>query len=84
MKSNLTLSATGAEGGEGQRTHTQVLANSINASLLSLVHAWLLAKKGNGDDDVSNGRCFSFGGDALDLLFVGIVAYGWTNNVPVS
>ncbi|BDD56280.1 hypothetical protein MAP00_001753 [Monascus purpureus] len=68
FKASLTLSATGSEGNDTQRTHNQVLANSIVASILSLLYAYLHAK------NKSRGQCFSFGGDALDLLTVGIVA----------
>lgn len=72
IKAQLTLSATGSHGGEGARTHVQVLANSIAATILSLAHAWALAKKkGNGDSSV---QCFSSGRNAADLLVVGIVA----------
>lgn len=66
----MTLSATGAEGGEEQRTHNQVLANSIVSSVLTLLHARFLIAR----EDL-RGSCFSFGGDAVDLLVVGIVAY---------
>ncbi|KAL4806277.1 integral membrane protein DUF92-domain-containing protein [Aspergillus unguis] len=69
IKAQLTLSATGSHGGEGARTHIQVLANSIVASVLCLAHAWALKNKssdGNG--------CFSTGRSADDLLVVGIIA----------
>lgn len=69
VKARLTLSATGAEGGEGQRTHIQVLANSVVATVLVLLHAWVLACS-----DEEEG-CFSVGGRAGDVLVVGIVAY---------
>ncbi|KAF5858135.1 hypothetical protein ETB97_004782, partial [Aspergillus alliaceus] len=42
VKARLTLSATGSEGGEGQRTHIQVLANSIVATVLILAHTYIL------------------------------------------
>ncbi|CAI7592651.1 unnamed protein product [Penicillium glandicola] len=67
IKSRLTLSATGAEGGEGPRNHIQVLANSIVATVLSIAHAIILAKTGTES-------CFSLGRNAADILMVGIVA----------
>ncbi|KAJ5098217.1 hypothetical protein N7532_005218 [Penicillium argentinense] len=69
VKARLTLSATGADGGEGPRNHIQVLANSLVATVLSIAHAAVLAK--NPADS-----CFSFGQSAADILMVGIVAYG--------
>ncbi|THC90554.1 hypothetical protein EYZ11_009995 [Aspergillus tanneri] len=69
VKARLTLSATGSEGGEGQRTHVQVLANSIVASVLILLHARALSVPG-----LDTSGCFSNGGQTADLLVVGIVA----------
>ncbi|GKZ17964.1 hypothetical protein AbraCBS73388_010905 [Aspergillus brasiliensis] len=69
VKARLTLSATGSEGGEGQRTHIQVLANSVVATVLALLHTYVLAGK-----PASATQCFSNGYDAADLLVVGIVA----------
>ncbi|KAL4920721.1 integral membrane protein DUF92-domain-containing protein [Aspergillus aurantiobrunneus] len=71
IKAQLTLSATGSHGGEGSRTHIQVLANSIVASVLSLAHAWVLAN--NKEVDGSSADCFSNGRHAADLLMVGII-----------
>ncbi|KAF7592907.1 hypothetical protein BBP40_012227 [Aspergillus hancockii] len=68
VKARLTLSATGSGGGEGQRTHVQVLANSIVATVLTLIHTYVLAMKGPSLE------CFSNGKHAADLLTVGIVA----------
>jgi uncharacterized membrane protein len=65
----LTLSATGTEGGEGPRNHIQVLANSIVGTVLSIVHAIVLAKSTGTES------CFSLGQNAADILIVGIVAY---------
>lgn len=42
VKARLTLSSTGSSGGEGSRTHIQVLANSAVASVLILLHCWQL------------------------------------------
>ncbi|KAJ5558849.1 hypothetical protein N7535_009269 [Penicillium sp. DV-2018c] len=67
IKSRLTLSATGAEGGEGARNHIQVLANSVVATILSIAHAIVLAR-------TSTESCFSLGRNAADILMVGIVA----------
>ncbi|KAL4893566.1 integral membrane protein DUF92-domain-containing protein [Aspergillus ambiguus] len=70
IKARLTLSATGSEGGEGQRTHIQVLANSIVATVLILVHTYFIAKERKSDLE----SCFSNGRHAADLFVVGIVA----------
>ncbi|PYI06738.1 hypothetical protein BO78DRAFT_407164 [Aspergillus sclerotiicarbonarius CBS 121057] len=72
IKARLTLSATGSEGGEGQRTHIQVLANSVVATVLILLHTYVLAGKPTAQNDAT--QCFSNGHDAADLLVVGIVA----------
>lgn len=72
IKSGLTLSATGSEGGETQRTHSQVLANSIVATVLVILHTYTLRYKYAHTED---GPCFSFGQHAADILAVGIVAY---------
>lgn len=76
VKKNLTLSSKGASGGEGPRTHTQVLANSLVASILSVLHArQLYARQDaivNMQPHVSDSFvCYPWRGD---LLFVGIVA----------
>ena len=68
VKSRLTLSAAGAEGGEGPRNHIQVLANSVVATMLSIAHAIVLSKS-------SSDSCFSLGHNTADILIVGIVAY---------
>ncbi|KAJ5178246.1 uncharacterized protein N7500_000945 [Penicillium coprophilum] len=68
IKSHLTLSATGAEGGEGPRNHIQVLANSIVATILSIAHAIVLSKTTGTES------CFSLGHNVADILMVGIVA----------
>ena len=60
VKARLTLSSTGASGGESARTHIQVLANSIVASVLILLHYWKLHSSGTS--------CFG-----RDVLAVGIV-----------
>ncbi|KAL2793818.1 integral membrane protein DUF92-domain-containing protein [Aspergillus keveii] len=73
VKAQLTLSATGSHGGEGARTHNQVLANSIVATVLSLLHAWVLRKNEAGGSEPT-AECFSNGAHAADLLVVGIVA----------
>jgi hypothetical protein len=75
IKAQLTLSATGSHGGEGARTHVQVLANSVVATVLSLIHAWVLRDTSNNDVDGPTAECFSNGRHAADLLVVGIVAY---------
>ncbi|KAJ5670454.1 uncharacterized protein N7477_005817 [Penicillium maclennaniae] len=65
VKAHLTLSATGAEGGEGPRNHIQVLANSGVAMVLSIVHTMVLAR-------LPAQTCF--GHSSADVLMVGVVA----------
>ncbi|KAI5855544.1 integral membrane protein DUF92-domain-containing protein [Durotheca rogersii] len=75
VKAGLTLNSQGSSGAEGPRTHVQVLANSLAASLLSLLHAYQLRLR--RDAAVSRGEssegssCYQWGGD---LLVVGIIA----------
>lgn len=64
VKERLTLSSSGTSGGEGARTHVQVLANSGVASALVLLH---LLK-----DPANKSNCWLYGSD---LLVVGIVRY---------
>ncbi|AEO62273.1 8fd6427a-6aff-44f2-843f-de717a93ec0e [Thermothielavioides terrestris] len=79
VKAGLTLKAGGTSGGEGPRTHVQVLANSLTASIFSLLHAYqlrsreqsLLASAAAGSAGSAGSLCFSWGGD---LLVVGIIA----------
>ena len=66
VKARLTLSSSGASGGEGARTHIQVLANSGVASFLILLHHWQLQVHSDSR------QCHRYGGD---LLVVGIVRY---------
>ena len=67
VKARLTLSsggsAAGGEGGGGGRTHVQVLANSVVASGLILLHLWKI-RNGKGE-----GRCWAWRGD-LEVLGV--------------
>ena len=69
IKARLTQSATGATGGEGSRTHVQVLANSLTASVLILLHARQLRRE---DLNLKGDQCWPRGSD---VLIVGIVAY---------
>lgn len=69
IKAQLTVSASGSAGGEGARTHIQVLANSIVASVLIALHTWFLWEQKRYDS-----ACFGHGGDVGDVLVVGIVA----------
>ncbi|CAJ0539655.1 Ff.00g071610.m01.CDS01 [Fusarium sp. VM40] len=76
IKSNYTLRSKGTSGGEGPRTHVQVLANSLMASVLTLLHANQLRKRETAladpnTPDPTGSLCFSWGGD---LLVVGIIA----------
>ncbi|KAI8633747.1 integral membrane protein DUF92-domain-containing protein [Xylariaceae sp. FL1651] len=74
VKAGLTLHAQGSSGGEGPRTHVQVLANSLMASILSLLHTYQLSQR---RDAILSGQkpegsyCYGWGGD---LLVVGIIA----------
>jgi len=86
-KAKLTHSSTGAAGGEGARTHNQVLANSGVASVLIALHTWHLYERAGHISflDFSSGKkaavpfgtspdtCFAYGRE-YDLLVVGIVA----------
>ncbi|KAI0157169.1 integral membrane protein DUF92-domain-containing protein [Hypoxylon sp. FL1284] len=75
VKAGLTLSSQGSGGGEGPRTHVQVLANSLMASFFSLLHAYQLRMRHDAvvsQRQVPDGSfCYSWGGD---LLVVGIIA----------
>ncbi|KAI3585115.1 integral membrane protein DUF92-domain-containing protein [Fusarium oxysporum f. sp. albedinis] len=76
IKANYTLRSKGTSGGEGPRTHVQVLANSLMASVLSVLHANQLRKReaafaDPNTPDPTGSLCFSWGGD---LLVVGIIA----------
>ncbi|KAL1839339.1 hypothetical protein VTJ49DRAFT_1635 [Mycothermus thermophilus] len=75
VKASLTLKSGGSSGGEGPRTHVQVFANSLVASILSLLHAYQLrlreqALLSSPASDLGS-LCFAWGGD---LLVVGIIA----------
>ncbi|CRG83811.1 hypothetical protein PISL3812_01167 [Talaromyces islandicus] len=69
IKAQLTLSASGAAGGEGARTHVQVLANSVVASILTLLHTYYLWKQ-----ERYSTACFAQGADIGDIFVVGLVA----------
>ncbi|KAK0765416.1 hypothetical protein N5P37_001349 [Trichoderma harzianum] len=76
VKASLTVSAKGTSGGEGPRTHVQVFANSLVASILSVLHARQLharaaAFKTPGAPEPNGSMCYSWGGD---LFIVGIIA----------
>lgn len=80
VKAKLTVASQGTSGGEGPRTHVQVFANSLVASMMTLLHAYQLHKRqaallasaasGTGNDNIGS-LCFSWGGD---LLVIGIIA----------
>ncbi|KAF2238839.1 hypothetical protein EV356DRAFT_572895 [Viridothelium virens] len=65
VKARLTLSASGTSGGEGPRTHIQVLANSLVASTLIILHARKLAA------EPAQSACWP---KRSDVLVVGIIA----------
>ncbi|OAA43255.1 DUF92 domain protein [Metarhizium rileyi] len=76
VKATLTLHSKGSSGGEGPRTHVQVFANSLMASILTLAHGYQLRCRvaAYADPNAPNPQgslCFSWRGD---LLVVGIIA----------
>ncbi|KAH9900314.1 integral membrane protein DUF92 [Xylariomycetidae sp. FL2044] len=74
VKASLTLHSQGSSGGEGPRTHVQVLANSLMASILTLLHAYQLRKRKDAviAGELPDGSfCYGWGGD---LLVIGIIA----------
>ncbi|ROW00745.1 hypothetical protein VMCG_06460 [Cytospora schulzeri] len=75
VKAKLTLASKGAPGGEGPRNHIQVFANSLVASILSVLHAYQLRQRVSSvskHQTVPEGSfCFAWGGD---ILVVGIIA----------
>ncbi|KAH7026260.1 integral membrane protein DUF92 [Microdochium trichocladiopsis] len=76
IKATLTISAQGSSGGEGPRTHVQVLANSAVATALALLHAYHLRQAAPSSTDSS--QCFSAGRSSstasADVLAIGIIA----------
>ncbi|CAJ2502600.1 Uu.00g099940.m01.CDS01 [Anthostomella pinea] len=73
-KAGLTLHSAGSSGGEGPRTHVQVLANSLMSSIFTLLHAYQLRQRREaiGAREFPGGSfCYSWGGD---LLVIGIIA----------
>ncbi|KAH8671174.1 integral membrane protein DUF92 [Xylariales sp. PMI_506] len=75
VKATLTLHSQGSSGGEGPRTHLQVLANSLMATVFTLMHAYQLQqrKKVFLSGVVPEGS-FCFPWQKGDLLVVGIIA----------
>ncbi|KAH6655653.1 integral membrane protein DUF92-domain-containing protein [Truncatella angustata] len=74
-KASMTLNAQGTSGGEGPRTHVQVLANSLVASILTLLHAYQIdqRKKAIISGEIPQGTfCYSWGKG--DILVIGIIA----------
>ncbi|KAF2472237.1 UMP1-domain-containing protein [Lindgomyces ingoldianus] len=68
IKAKLTQSATGVSGGEGPRNHVQVLANSVVATALILLHTWQIYDDGSYS---KSNLCWPRGSH---VLVVGIVA----------
>ncbi|KAI1463489.1 integral membrane protein DUF92-domain-containing protein [Daldinia caldariorum] len=75
VKAGLTLHSQGSTGGEGPRTHVQVLANSLMGSILTLLHAYQLSARRDAaviNKEVPDGSfCYRWGGD---LLVLGVIA----------
>ncbi|KAL1869439.1 hypothetical protein VTK73DRAFT_3143 [Phialemonium thermophilum] len=83
-KATLTVGSQGTAGGEGPRNHVQVLANSVVASVFSIMHGYQLRRRQaallssvttpgynpSSPNDLGS-LCFSWGGD---LLVIGIIA----------
>ncbi|ORY65290.1 integral membrane protein DUF92-domain-containing protein [Pseudomassariella vexata] len=75
VKASLTLHSQGSSGGEGPRTHVQVLANSLMASVFTLLHAYQLSQRRKAvlSGQMPEGSfCFKWGSG--DLLVIGIIA----------
>ena len=71
VKARLTLSSSGTSGGEGARTHIQVLANSAVASVLVLLHYWKIKSTSSAPTNtLFEKNCWAYG---EDLLVVGII-----------
>ena len=74
VKATLTVHARGTSGGEGPRTHVQVFANSLTATLLALLHTYHLGRDAAAASSPSCFSCGSGSGGGADLLVVGIIA----------
>ncbi|KFA46694.1 hypothetical protein S40293_08066 [Stachybotrys chartarum IBT 40293] len=76
VKASMTVGSKGTPGGEGARTHVQVLANSLMASILTVLHANQLHARADAlmdpnTPDPKGTICYSWGGD---VLLVGVIA----------
>lgn len=69
VKAHLTVSSTGAAGGEGPRSHIQVFANSLAATVLTFLHAHQLGVFSSFWHSQSQDVCFE-----NSLLVIGIIA----------
>lgn len=67
VKATLTLHSSGGAGGEGPRNYIQVLANSLPATIFTLLHAYILRTQPE--------YCYGFGGLARNILPIGIIAH---------
>ena len=67
MKATLTLHSSGGSGGEGPRNWIQVLANSLPATFVTILHAYILRTQPE--------HCYGFGGLARNILPIGIIAH---------
>ncbi|KAJ2903256.1 Transmembrane protein 19 [Zalerion maritima] len=63
-KEKLTIASKGTPGGEGPRNHVQVVANSLVASILIVMHAFQLYNREGSD------KCYSWQGDLLPIGFI--------------
>ncbi|PSR92012.1 integral membrane protein DUF92-domain-containing protein [Coniella lustricola] len=78
VKARLTVASKGSSGGGAPRTHVQVFANSLVASILSVIHGYQLRQRAASfllQTDTTSpalpSLCYSWAGD---LLVVGIIA----------
>ncbi|CAK7264670.1 hypothetical protein SEPCBS57363_001200 [Sporothrix epigloea] len=80
VKAQLTIPAQGptADGGEGPRTHVQVLANSAVASVLTLLHAYQLHQRKQVLLGLQAGNTTT-----ADLMNLGSLCYAWRGDLLV-
>lgn len=67
IKATLTEQSNGGSGGEGPRTHVQVLANSFVSTVFTLLHAYQLRTR----EVALSKSCYGWTGD---LLVIGVIA----------
>ncbi|KJR81844.1 uncharacterized protein SPSK_00797 [Sporothrix schenckii 1099-18] len=87
VKATLTLPARGGPnvgGGEGPRTHVQVFANSLVASVLTLLHAYQLHQRKQVLLDLhAGGDAAAAAAAHTDLATLGSLCYAWRGDLLV-